>query len=78
MLMENNTVCLSEDEIAISLTNDSFSNQSNQSVAHQDNETFDCYFGEVRVDAKTVGILNGAKPLTQVILNPVFGVVIDK
>ena len=33
---------------------------------------------EVEVDAISVGILNGAKPLTQFILNFVFGVLVDK
>lgn len=33
---------------------------------------------EVEVSALEVGILNGAKPLTQVILNPIIGVIVDK
>ena len=33
---------------------------------------------DVEVTALEVGILNGAKPLTQVILNPIIGVIVDK
>ena len=33
---------------------------------------------QVEVSALEVGILNGAKPLTQVILNPIIGVIVDK
>ena len=33
---------------------------------------------QVEVTALEVGILNGAKPLTQVILNPIIGVIVDK
>ena len=33
---------------------------------------------EVVVSPLAVGVLNGAKPLTQVILNPIIGVLVDK
>ena len=33
---------------------------------------------EVVVSPLAVGVLNGAKPLTQVVLNPIIGVLVDK
>ena len=57
-----------------------FSNESNCKNTGNNSQQFSqATTCEVHLaDARTVGILNGAKALTQIVLNPLFGVIIDR